>query len=128
MLYCGCHITFRYFLIRKIISGNYKMVNKKFTKKILKYSNPKIAQIKAFKYLGKKAILYPSTKKEKKYMICDRKQNKWVHFGQIPYEDFTKHKNTKRRKNYLTRTLKIKGDWKKNPYSANNLARHILWN
>jgi len=104
------------------------MVNKNFTKKILKYSNPKIAQMKAYKYLGKKAILYPSTKKEKKYMICDRKQNKWVHFGQIPYEDFTKHKNTKRRKNYLTRTLRIKGDWKKNPYSANNLSRNILWN
>jgi hypothetical protein len=50
-----------------------------------------------------------------------------VHFGQMGYEDFTKHKNKTRRKNYLTRSRNIKGDWKKNRYSANNLAIHLLW-
>jgi len=43
------------------------------------------------------------------------------------YEDFTKHKNLKRRQNYLTRSTNIKGDWKKNKYSPNNLSIHILW-
>jgi hypothetical protein len=52
---------------------------------------------------------------------------KIVHFGQMGYEDYTKHKNKTRRKNYLTRSRKIKGDWKKSKYSANNLAIHLLW-
>ena len=52
---------------------------------------------------------------------------KIVHFGQMGYEDFTKHKNKTRRKNYLTRARRIKGNWKKNRYSANNLAMHLLW-
>ena len=59
-------------------------------------------------------------------MIQDNKGH-WVHFGQIPYEDFTKHKNLTRRHNYLTRSGKIRGDWKKKKYSANNLSRKILW-
>jgi hypothetical protein len=43
------------------------------------------------------------------------------------YEDFTKHHNKTRRKNYLTRTKFMRGDWKNNKYSANNLSRNILW-
>jgi hypothetical protein len=107
---------------------NEKIMNKRFSKKLLKYSNPQIAQQKAYKYLGRTAKLYPSTKKEKKYMICDIKKKKWVFFGQIPYEDFTKHKDKKRRHNYLTRTAKMRGNWKNNAYSPNNLSRKILWN
>ena len=64
--------------------------------------------------------------KEKKYMITTPHGN-IVHFGQMGYEDFTKHKNKTRRKNYLTRSRKIKGDWKKNKYSPNNLSIHLLW-
>lgn len=90
-------------------------------------TNPKIAQKKAFSYLGKTAKLYPSTRNHKKYMIYDPKLKKWSHFGNIHYEDFTKHKDLKRRKSYLARATKIKGNWKKNPYSPNNLAIHILW-
>ena len=33
--------------------------------------------------------------------------HKWVHFGQMGYEDFTKHKDLKRREKYLTRTAKM---------------------
>jgi len=36
-----------------------------------------------------------------------------VHFGQIGYEDYTKHHNKTRRKNYLTRTENMRGNWKK---------------
>lgn len=99
----------------------------KFSRKLRKYSNPVQVQIMANKYLGKTAKIYPSTKKEKKYMVWDPKNQKWVHFGQLGYEDYTKHKDKSRRKNYLTRSRNIKGDWKKNKYSPNNLSIHILW-
>ena len=70
--------------------------------------------------------LYTSTRKNKKYMLV-LNNCKATHFGQLPYEDFTKHKNKTRRQNYLQRATHIKGEWKKNPYSANNLAIHLLW-
>ena len=53
--------------------------------------------------------------------------HKWVHFGDIEYEDFTKHKDQERRKRYLSRAKNIKGDWKDNKYSSNNLSMNILW-
>jgi hypothetical protein len=100
---------------------------KKFSKELYKYSSPTQAQKMAYKYLGKTAKLYPATKPEKKYRICDPNTNQWINFGQIPYSDFTRHKDKKRRHNYLTRTAKMRGNWKNNPYSANNLSRNILW-
>jgi hypothetical protein len=104
------------------------MKNKnRFSKRIFLYSNPKKAQQRAYHYLGKTAKLYPSHRPEKKYEIFDPKHKTCVYFGQMGYEDFTKHKDTKRRKNYLTRTAKMRGKWKHNPYSPNNLSRHILW-
>lgn len=99
----------------------------KFSKRLLKYSNPRTVQKKAYRYLGKTAKIYPSSRKDKKYQIFDPKHEKWVHFGQLGYEDYTKHKNKKRRKNYLTRSKNIKGEWKNNKYSPNNLSIHILW-
>ncbi len=93
---------------------------------IRKYSNPEEAQKNAYAYLGKTAKLY-SAKPPKKYRIFDSNNNKWISFGQLGYEDFTKHHDKTRRKNYLTRTAKMRGKWKSNPYSANNLSRHILW-
>lgn len=53
--------------------------------------------------------------------------NKWVHFGQMGYEDYTKHKDDNRRKNYLKRSSNISGKWKSNKYSPNNLSIHLLW-
>jgi hypothetical protein len=98
-----------------------------FSQKLRKYSTPKTAQHMAYKYLGKTAKLYPANNPQKKYKIYDSKNKKWVNFGQIGYEDFTKHKDKTRRRNYLTRTKSMRGDWKKNRYSANNLSRNILW-
>jgi hypothetical protein len=43
------------------------------------------------------------------------------------YEDYTKHKDPVRRQAYLKRATKIKGDWKDNKYSPNNLSINILW-
>ena len=104
-----------------------KRIYNNFSKKLRKYSTPEIAQKMSYKYLGKTAKLYPSSNKNKKYDIYDPINDTFVHFGQIGYEDFTKHHNLKRRKNYLTRSGKINGNWKKNKYSANNLSRNILW-
>ena len=100
---------------------------KKFPTRIRLYSTPRIAQKMAYKYLGKTAKLYPANNPEKKYKIFDHKNNKWINFGQMGYEDYTKHRDKNRRKNYLTRTKFMRGDWKNNKYSANNLSRNILW-
>jgi hypothetical protein len=94
---------------------------------VYKFSNPKKVQELANKYLGKDVIIYRSISKAKKYMVYNPNTKKWVHFGQMGYEDFTKHKDPKRQKNYLTRTANIKGDWKDDKYSPNNLSRNLLW-
>ena len=60
-------------------------------------------------------------KKNKKYMIY---HNKWIHFGAMGYQDYTKHKDKTRRANYLNRSAGIHDSGK---YSANQLARHLLW-
>ncbi len=42
--------------------------------------------------------------------------------------DKWKHKDDSRRRRYLQRATKIKGNWKDNKYSPNNLSIiHILW-
>jgi len=56
-----------------------------------------------------------------------------VHFGAIGYNDYiiytlTNNKDAdKHREAYRARATNIKGDWKKNKYSPNNLAINILW-
>jgi len=96
-------------------------------KELLKYSNPEEAQRIAFKKYGNDALLYISSRKNKKYMIKDPSTGHMVHFGQIPYQDFLKHRNEQRRQLFLKRTANIKGNWRDNPYSPNNLSRIILW-
>ena len=94
---------------------------------LFQFSNPRLAQLKLRTYLDdKNAVLFKSTNKNKKYMIITP-QHKRVHFGQIGYEDYTKHGNDQRRQNYLNRTENIRGDWRENKYSPNNLSRNILW-
>jgi len=73
-----------------------------------------------------------SDKPEKKLMIYDDNGKK-VYFGQTRYNDYIiwKHLNSKvadtKRKQYLARATKIKGDWKDNKFSPNTLAINILW-
>ena len=82
-----------------------------------------------------------------KVMFCNTGKNKLmyespdglVHFGNPDYPDyiiysFLEHINEvdegyadKRRELYRKRATNIKGNWKKNKYSANNLAINILW-
>lgn len=90
------------------------------------YSNPIIAQQTAFKKYGPTAIIYRSKAKNKKYAIINP-NGKIINFGQMGYQDFTLHQDPIRRLHYLQRTANMKGDWKKDGYSANNLSRNILW-
>lgn len=94
---------------------------------VMKYSDPKKALENAVKYLKKDVIFSLSTKPKKKYMVMNPDTMKWTHFGEIGYEDFTKHNDPIRRQAYLKRTANMKGNWKNDKYSANNLARNILW-
>ena len=81
---------------------------------------------KAKSYLGSDVKIKTSTRKNKKFMV-ENPKGKMVHFGAKGYDDFTKHKDDTRRQNYLSWATKIKGDWKKDKYSPNNLAINILW-
>ena len=90
------------------------------------YSDPKRAQAKAFEIYGPTAILYRSKSKNKKYYI-ENPEGKNINFGQMGYEDYTKHRDPARRLNYLNRSFGMKGDWKNDAYSANSLSRNILW-
>jgi uncharacterized radical SAM superfamily Fe-S cluster-containing enzyme len=58
---------------------------------------------------------------------------KIVRFGNTDNKDFIIYlhddykESMNHRESYLARATKIKGDWKSNPYSPNNLAIRILW-
>jgi hypothetical protein len=92
---------------------------------LIKISNPKKAYKNLKKYLPE-ADLYFSNHKNKKYAVYDPIHNKMIHFGSN-LEDYTFHRDKKRRENYLKRANGIKGNWRSNPYSPNNLAINVLW-
>ena len=94
--------------------------------KICEVSNPEVVLKQLEKYYGDEVDLYLSTSKNKKYMVFDE-QGKKIHFGSILYEDYTKHKDKKRRLNYLKRASNIKGNWRQNPFSPNMLSIILLW-
>jgi len=96
-------------------------------KNIKKVSNPDKALANTKKYLGKNAALYPSEKTKYKYKVFNPNNNKFVYFGSMLYEDYLKHGDEIRKKNYLLRSGNIKGNWKDDKFSPNNLARNILW-
>ena len=89
-----------------------------------KYSNFKTVNDNAKRLYGKEVFI--STRKNKKYMIMND-DKKWIHFGQMNYEDYTKHLNNQRRELYIKRASKIKGQWKTNIYSPNMLSIVLLW-
>ena len=91
---------------------------------ILKYSNPKTVFLRAKRLLGKDVEIKLSTRKDKKYMILNPDNDKWVHFGQIGYEDYTKHKDKLRRELFLKRNHM----WvNKGKYTPAYLFFIILW-
>ena len=76
---------------------------------------------------------YKSTSKGKKGMVYVKKdgKKKLIHFGDASMSDFTKHKDTQRKKNYLTRSGGIRDKsgnlTANNKNSANYWSRHINW-
>jgi hypothetical protein len=70
--------------------------------------------------------LRKSTRKGKKFMITI--DNKKIHFGASPYEDYTKHHDENRKKLYLNRHRKRETWTKKGINTAGFWSRWILWN
>lgn len=100
-------------------------MNKK--EEIWKYSNPLIVKKNAEKYFGNDTPIFLSKQKNKKYMVYNPQTNKMVHWGAMGMEDYTLHKDEKRRLRYLARATNMKGNWKDDKYSPNNLAINLLW-
>ena len=71
-----------------------------------------------------------STRKTKKMMVLTKKGI--IHFGDSSMEDYTQHKDEKRRINYCKRSAGIKDGngnlTKNNKESSNYWSRKILWN
>lgn len=98
---------------------------------LVKISDPQEVKRRFEKYRGAtKATIEPSPRADKKYLIrvaaADGKPGRAVHIGST-LADFTKHGDEARRKSYLARATAIRGDWKTDKWSANNLAIHLLW-
>lgn len=90
---------------------------------ILKYSDPIIVRENANKYLGTDVPVYLSTRKDKKYMI--KHNNRWVHFGQMHYIDFTLSQDENKKLNFQKRNYK----WaKQDKYTPGWLSYNLLWN
>jgi hypothetical protein len=84
------------------------------------YSDPEFVMNKA-QELGYNPV-HESSRKDKKYMVFDG--HKMIHFGQMFYEDNTKHLDPKRRMNFRNRNWR----WEFTPqYSASNLSFNLLW-
>lgn len=95
-------------------------------REVRKYSNHARVEENARRYFGRYKKVYLSSQKDKKYMI-QGPSGYWIHFGQMGYEDFTKHLDLGRRARYLARARGIRGEWAENPFSPNMLSIHLLW-
>ena len=68
--------------------------------------------------------VYPSWLKSKKYVMANPYNYKIVHFGQMGFEDGTKHRDPKRIKAFRNRNYK----WASaDPYTPAFLAYYLLW-
>jgi len=84
------------------------------------YSNPEEVKKKA-RYYNLNPV-YESTRRNKKYMVYDG--DKFIHFGSMGYEDFTKHHDTTRLKAFRSRNRA----WQYAPiYTPRWLSYFLLW-
>ena len=84
------------------------------------FSNPDEVKKKA-RYYNLNTV-YESTRRNKKYMV--HSGDKWIHFGQIPFEDFTKHHDKTRLEAFRRRNWR----WEfADVYTPRWLSWHILW-
>ena len=76
-----------------------------------------------------RVVIKKSTNDTKKYMAIfydGSKKVKTTHFGAFGMSDYTKHRDTKRKKRYMSRH-RTRENWH-NYMSAGALSRWILWN
>lgn len=76
------------------------------------------------RYYPKESEIKLSTRQGKKYMVLDPNTDKWVHFGAMGYEDYTKHQDKTRRDKYHRRMGRFKDAYK---YSPGYLSLKLLW-
>jgi hypothetical protein len=74
-----------------------------------------------------------------KYKLSYQHNDKSINFGSPTNKDYLIYQNLedkkmiekgqadKHRQRYLSRAMNIKGEWKDNKYSKNNLAIKVLW-
>ena len=71
---------------------------------------------------GQDSELLLSNRKNKKYMVFNGFT--YSHFGDLRYQDYTKHKDEARRMRYLKRFNKVDDH---NPFSPYSLSYYLLW-
>ena len=89
-------------------------------KELSKYSNPEYVMHKA-KMMGLNPV-HESSRKDKKYMVFDGR--KMVHFGQMGFEDASKHRDIDRINRFKKRNWKWQFSTK---YSPAWLSWFLLW-
>lgn len=91
---------------------------------IFPYSDPNIVFARAKQIFGRDVKIEYSTRKNKKYMLYDPNKREFIHFGQLPYEDYTRHRDEVRRMKFQIRNH----EWSKAPkYSPRFLSYFLLW-
>lgn len=93
---------------------------------LVKYSDPARVAKNAKDYFGDNTKIYLSNKVQKKYMVKNL-DDKWVHFGEMGYQDYTKHMDKARQERYLKRAMAIRGNWYLDKYSPNSISINLLW-
>jgi hypothetical protein len=77
---------------------------------------------------NKTFYLYKSTHSEKKFSVRTLEGHRIIYFGAKGYQDFTKHKDEKRKELYIARH-EDNEDWTKSGMTtAGFWARWLLWN
>ena len=89
-------------------------------KELRNYSDPEYVMNKA-RMMGLNPV-HESSRKDKKYMVFDGRT--MIHFGQMGYEDATKHNDLDRINRFRKRNWK----WQNSPkYSPAYLSSSLLW-
>jgi len=89
-------------------------------KELYEYSDPEEVNRKAM--LLHLNEIHPSSRAKFKYMVFNG--HRMVHFGQMGYDDYTKHKDEKRRNNFRKRNHR----WANAPiYSPRFLSWNLTW-
>lgn len=88
---------------------------------------------KKAKALGMPEKMLGFSTDDKHKLQIPNSDGKIIRFGAVNHGDYISYRLTgdkmanKHREMYLARATKIKGKWKNDPFSKNNLAIHILW-